>query len=112
MWFQQDGATPHTAHHVLKWLKETFATRIVSLKTDIPWPPHSPDLSPLDFFLWGHLKDRVYKGRPTSRDELKRAIENEISEIPIDMCKSTIANFMKRVETLRRQNGRHFEYLL
>ena len=36
VWFQQDGATPHTAHHVLKWLTETFATRIVSLKTDIP----------------------------------------------------------------------------
>jgi len=22
----------------------------------IPWPPRSPDLSPLDFFLWGTLR--------------------------------------------------------
>ena len=53
VWFQQDGDTPHTAHHVLKWLTKTFASRIVSLKTDIAWPPDSPNLSPLDFFLRG-----------------------------------------------------------
>jgi hypothetical protein len=23
-------------------------------------PPRSPDLSPLDFYLWGHLKTSVY----------------------------------------------------
>ena len=26
----------------------------------IPWPPRSPDLSPLDFFLWGYIKNIVY----------------------------------------------------
>ena len=24
------------------------------------WPPHSPDLTPLDFCLWGHVKALVY----------------------------------------------------
>ena len=24
-----------------------------------PWPPRSPDITPLDFFLWGYVKDRV-----------------------------------------------------
>lgn len=28
------------------------------------WPLHSPDLNPLDFCLWGHLKDLVYKPKP------------------------------------------------
>ena len=26
----------------------------VSFKTEVPWAPHSPDLSPLDFMLWGY----------------------------------------------------------
>jgi len=26
----------------------------------IPWPPQSPDLSPLDFFLWGYIKNNGY----------------------------------------------------
>ncbi|KZC09613.1 hypothetical protein WN55_01050, partial [Dufourea novaeangliae] len=32
----------------------------------IPLPAPSPDLTPLDFFLWGILKDKVYKGVPTT----------------------------------------------
>ncbi|EFN82469.1 hypothetical protein EAI_04729, partial [Harpegnathos saltator] len=30
----------------------------------IEWPPRSPHLSHNDYFLWGHLKDRVYKTKP------------------------------------------------
>ena len=25
----------------------------------IPWPPRSPGITPLDFFLWGYVKDIV-----------------------------------------------------
>ena len=27
----------------------------------VAWPPRSPDLTLLDFFLWGHIKSLVYK---------------------------------------------------
>ena len=26
----------------------------------VPWPPTSPDFTPLDFFLWGPMKSLVY----------------------------------------------------
>jgi hypothetical protein len=32
----------------------------------IPWSPRSPDITPLDFFLWGYIKDIVYKTPVTS----------------------------------------------
>ena len=70
-WFQQDGATPHTAKQTLTWLEDRFHGRIISLKTEQPWPPHSPDLNPPDFFLWGYLKDRVYTSKPWTIQELK-----------------------------------------
>lgn len=28
---------------------------------EIQWPSRSPDLSVLDFFFWGYLKNEVYK---------------------------------------------------
>ena len=56
-WFQQDGAPPHTAKRSLEFLEEHFPDRHISLKSAVEWAPHSPDLSPLDFFLWGFLKD-------------------------------------------------------
>jgi hypothetical protein len=40
----------------------------------IPWPPRSPDITPLDFFLWGYVKDMVYKIPVISLDELKLRI--------------------------------------
>ena len=50
-WFQQDGATPHTAAASRLWLQQRFPGRVISLKEEVQWAPHSPDLSPLDFFL-------------------------------------------------------------
>ena len=38
----------------------------------IPWPPRSPDLNPLDFYLWGHLKALVY-ATPVPDEEIHRA---------------------------------------
>jgi hypothetical protein len=26
----------------------------------MPWPPRSPDITPLDFFLWGYVKSNVF----------------------------------------------------
>ena len=50
-WLQQDGAAPHTAKSSLEWLSEHFPDRLITLKGEVQWAPHSPDLSPLDFFL-------------------------------------------------------------
>lgn len=51
-WFQQDGATAHCANETLQLLQTKFGDRIISRRTQQPWPPRSPDLSACDFFLW------------------------------------------------------------
>jgi len=87
IWFQQDGATPHTSSAVLDWIKETFKDRVDSLKTQYAWPPHSPDLSPLDFYLWGFLKDRAYKPSPTTLKELDANIRRETEASKMKLAK-------------------------
>ena len=62
--FQQDGASSHTSNVSQEWLKKNFGKPVISLKTDFEWSPHSSDLSPPDFSLWGYLKDRVYASEP------------------------------------------------
>ncbi|CAH1966184.1 unnamed protein product [Acanthoscelides obtectus] len=47
----------------------------------IEWPPRSPDLSPLDFFMWGHLKSKIYATQPTSLEDLRQRIVNECLQI-------------------------------
>jgi hypothetical protein len=47
----------------------------------IEWPSLSPDLTPLDFFLWGYLKSKVYFNRPNNLDELRQRIRAEVEHI-------------------------------
>ncbi|GFU94800.1 putative DD41D transposase [Trichonephila clavipes] len=51
-WFQQDGATCHTAHATIDLLKDTFGDRLISRFGPVNWHPRSCDLTPLDYFLW------------------------------------------------------------
>ena len=36
--------------------RNIWRTSVIFRNCDIPWPPRYPDVSPYDFFLWGHLK--------------------------------------------------------
>ena len=49
--FQQDGALPHRGLQARQFLNETFPDRWIGRDGPIPWPPHSSDITPLDFFL-------------------------------------------------------------
>jgi hypothetical protein len=50
VWFQQDGATAHTASSSLQFLEDIFGNRIISRGI---WPARSPDLTPPDYYI-GH----------------------------------------------------------
>jgi hypothetical protein len=58
--FQQDGAPPYFGLQVRQYLDVIFQEKYIGRRRAIEWPASSPDLTPLDFFLWGHLKNRVY----------------------------------------------------
>jgi len=53
MYFQHDGAPSHYTWHVMQHLNSTFPNRWIGRGSTINWPPRSPDLTPLDFCLWG-----------------------------------------------------------
>ncbi|GFW47903.1 uncharacterized protein TNCV_2400901 [Trichonephila clavipes] len=56
LWFQQDGATCHTARATIDLLKDTFGDRLISRFGPVNWPPRFCDLTPLDYFLWSYVK--------------------------------------------------------
>jgi hypothetical protein len=57
--FQQDSA-PHYLEEVREYLNTCFPGRWNGRAVLIAWPPHSLDLTHLDFFLWGLVKDQVF----------------------------------------------------
>ncbi len=58
--FQQDGAPPHFSTRVKSYLSKKQPDNGIGRGGPISWPPRSPDLTPCDFFLWGHIKSKIY----------------------------------------------------
>jgi hypothetical protein len=80
-YFQHDGAWPHFARTV-----RAYPGRWIGRGGPIQWPPHSPDLTPCDFWLWDMVKERVYSRKVPNINELKDRIQTVVSSIPSEMC--------------------------
>ena len=106
VWFQQDGATCHSANATMALLNEKFPGCIISRNSEVNWPSRSCDLTPLDF-LRGYLKSKVYANKPTTVQQLKDEIRRHIGEIADELCRDVIKNFDHRVEVCCRSLGRH-----
>ena len=74
--YQQDGAPPHWSMDVRGSLNATFPNRWIGRDGPICWPPHSPHLTPLDFFLWGYVKDRAFATPVNDIGELRTRIRD------------------------------------
>ena len=57
--YQQDGAPPHFALPVREYLNRTFPNRWIGRGSHGLWAARSPDLTPMDFFLWGFARKFV-----------------------------------------------------
>ena len=70
------------------------------------------DLTPLDYYLWGHVKELVYNDSPQTIGELAKSIAKAIRNIPQQTLERVFENMKKRVELCVKENGHHFEHLL
>ena len=58
--FKQDSAPLNWGLEVYEFLNETFPNSWIGCDGPVPRLPHSPDITLLDFFLWGYVKDIIY----------------------------------------------------
>ena len=61
----------------------------VGMEDMLSGPPRTPDLNPLDFFLWRFLKDKVYERESTSQSVLLNCI--------FLACKCVAPNMLRNV---------------
>jgi hypothetical protein len=107
LWFQQDGATAHTARNAMRVLKDMFPARVISRRGTIEWSERSPDLNACDFFLCGYLKSKVYEKKPRTAMDLKQNIRDEVAAISPTILQQVMQNFQKRLRECVDNNGRH-----
>lgn len=107
LWFQQDGAPPHIFNPAMQFLRDNFGDRIISRFSATPWPPRSPDLSILDFFIWGYIKNNIYKEMPRTIAELKTKITRFSNAIPVVMLQRSFADLRRRLLECQQFGGGH-----
>lgn len=112
IWFQQDGAPPHYHVNVRQYLDLIFTNQWIGRRGSMEWPPRSPDLTPLDYFLWGYVKSMVYKTKPTDLEDLKQRITLAIRSITPQMLNNVRRHFYLRLGCCQDMQGAHFEHLL
>ncbi|GFV24659.1 DUF4817 domain-containing protein [Trichonephila clavipes] len=105
LWFQQDGATCHTARATIDLLKDTFGDRLISRFGPVNWPPRSCDLTPLDYFCGVGHWSLVYADKPQTLDHLEDNIRRVIADILPQMLEKVIENWTSRLEYIRARRG-------
>jgi hypothetical protein len=111
IYLQQDGAPPHYHRDARAFLDEHLTNRWIGRWGVVEFPPLSPDLTPMDFFLWGHIKDKVYSRKPRIIDDLKTTIVRECEAIPRAMLRVVVDSLVPRYQRCLAQQGHQFELL-
>ena len=80
----------------------------------VAWPARSPDLTPLEFFLWVHVKCVVYVNPANTRQELNERIFTACDQIRHSPSKfARVRQVMaRRRKECNQVQGTHFEHLL
>ena len=111
MWYLHDGAPVHHTALIHEHLNNTFPDRWIGRGGLIPWPPRSPDLTKIDFFLWSYVKDQVYKVSPTTKEDMKQRIREAFRSISDSTLNDTNRYFEERIQACLENNGGHIEHL-
>ena len=111
MIFQQDRANLHHATKVRNYLNEKLEHAWIGRRGTTEWPARSPDLTPLDFFFWGVMKDRVYSKKFSDLDELKKAIKKEALALAkdTDLLNKVCYSIADRIHECIEADGGNFE---
>ena len=83
--------------------------------TMLPFPPNSPDLTVLDYYVWGALDQYLDKEAPNGFDNvtaLKGAIVRAVAALDPEKIKKALWSVRVRARKCVQQGGGVFEHLL
>ena len=79
----------HTGiHPFVGFWDATFPNRWIGRDGPTPWPPRLLDITPLDFFLWGYVKDKVFSTPIPDITNLKARITDAFATVTEDMLRT------------------------
>ena len=106
--YMHDGAPAHTDHRVRNVLNQQFPGRWIGIGGTIPWAPRSPDLNCCDFYLWGRIKNMVYRGDTSTRELTWLGIQQAFASLTSDEIRRATQDIYERSRLCILNNEMHF----
>jgi inhibitor of nuclear factor kappa-B kinase subunit alpha len=82
-------------------LEEHFPSFI---EADI-WPPNSPELNPVDYFVWGAMVEKVYRHQIRDLEHLRAEITQAWAEIPQRALQRAVDQWRRRLAAVVNSEG-------
>ena len=69
-------------------------------------------MTPLDYYLWGAVKDKYYMNHPEIIEALKQEIEVSINEIEAQTIENVLKNWVDRMGYCKASRGSHLNDII
>ena len=114
VWLLHDAAPAHIGR-AIPAIGRIWGNRVIARIGAVSWPLRSPNLNPMDFYVWDHMKTLVYADTEfETLDELQGRVFHAakvIREQP-GIFARVRGNWVRRCQAYLDANGNHFEHLL
>ena len=94
------------------YFKKCAISRQSSASSTDLWPPNSPDLKPVDYHIWGLMKQRLYKTPVRDTIDLKKRLVHTWVSIPQGVVDEAVDQWTARLRACVKVKGCQFEHLL
>ena len=100
-----DSVPCHMSRRSMLW----FQNHCYDPVTPDVWPPNSPNLNPMDYFVWGYV-ERTTNARPhNNKESLVASIKELISDMDPELVARGCSCIRSRVEAVVAAKGDFIE---
>jgi hypothetical protein len=104
-----DAAPSHTSHKTTRYGEELQQKLGISLIHKSMIPVKSPDTSPMDFYGFGLLKQRLQRRRATTLDGVWKILKQEWCSITLEEVTKVYNSWKRRLRLVNQMGGAHIE---
>ena len=98
--FQQDNGTPHTHRETQEWCCRHFP----SFLDKDTWPANSPDLNPVDYWIWDEFTQAINWDKVTSKSSLISKFKSDVKKIHLYVVRESCFIWTNRLYRMTQKD--------
>ncbi|OXA48359.1 Mariner Mos1 transposase [Folsomia candida] len=104
-----DKASSHTSHKTAIYAADIKRSKGITIIPGSEIPVKSSDISPLDFFGFGYLKQRLSRRRARTWKGVWKVLNKEWKKVTPELCTKVFKAWKRRLRLVAKSDGRHIE---